>query len=1007
MGEVYRARDTRLGREVAIKVLPEKMGADPELLQRFEREARSASALNHPNIITIYELGRVDSTPYIAMELVEGRTLRELLTAGPIPMRDVLQIASQIADGLAKAHDAGIVHRDLKPENLMITKEGQTKILDFGLAKIRPAEPDELSQMSTVVGCETRPGVLLGTLRYMSPEQVRAQPVDFRTDQFSLGSVLYEMITGRAFVQGCTAADMISEILQKQPEPIPALNREAPAPLCWTIERCLEKQVEKRYLSTRDLAQDLATIRERFSQITRRPHETRANNLPVQLTAFIGRENDLATVEELLLRPDVMLVNIEGPGGVGKTRLALQVAEKLVNHFSGGVYYVPLAAVNDAASIPSLIAQTVGLRETGAQPSIALHEFFHNSSFGPMLLVLDNFEHLVDAAQIIAELLTVKSRLKVLVTSRAALHIYGEHEFPVPPLTVPDPKALPALPELLKYSAVALFKDRAAAVKPDFEITEDNAAAVCQICANLDGLPLAIELAAARVKLLSPAAMQKRLANRLQLLTGGGLDRPARQQTLRGAIDWSYDLLTPAEQQLFRRLAVFVSGCTLEAAEAVCNTKNDLEIDLLEGMASMVDKSLMQQIDQSEGESRFVMLETIREYSLEKLNAGGEETSIRRAHAAYLLVLAEEGASDAPDAERSDWLNRLEVEHDNLRTALDWLIESGEAEWSLRLGGALFRFWETREYLAEGRDFLGRVLAFAPPTPNKALALALFASGVLAGVQGDHASANKSLEQSHRISHDLSDRNGMAVALNALAVLARTRGDLAASRSLLEKSLGLWAEIGDQKAVARCLSNLSNVVRAEGDYGRAHALSDDCLSIFRKLGDRTGVAWAMNYQGDVAREENDVSDARLHYEQSLRAFQELGDKWGIGGSLADLGNLARDQEDFATAESLYHQSLSMFHELAHKRGIARLLECLACLAASQLQPERSLRLAGAAAALRKTIGAPLTPDEQARLEEILEPARQKTTQGAKAWLDGWVLPLEKAVEEALTSTAQE
>jgi len=1001
MGEVYRARDSRLGREVAIKVLPTEMAADCERLERFEREARSASALTHPNIVTIYELGQVESTRYIAMELVEGHTLRELLNAGPIPMRDVVQIVSQIADGLAKAHEAGIVHRDLKPENLMITTDGQAKILDFGLAKIRPTDCDELSQMSTVVGAETRPGVLLGTVRYMSPEQVRGQPVDFRTDQFSLGSVLYEMITGTPPVRGNTAADMISEILQSEPEAVASLNREAPAPLCWTIERCLAKDAEKRYLSTRDLAQDFAAIRDRFSQLTYRHHETRPSNLPIQLTAFIGREKEVATLKELLLRPDVMLVTADGPGGVGKTRLALQVAEELVDQFPGGVYCVPLAAITDPTSIPSLIAQTVGLRETGVQPEIALHQYLQSSLSAPTLLVLDNFEHLLNAAQLVAELLALRSSVKILVTSRAPLHIYGEYEFPVPPLAVPDPKALPPPNALLEYSALALFAERATAVKPDFKLTQENASAVSEICAHLDGLPLAIELAAARIKLLSPAAMQKRLASRLQLLTGGGLDRPARQQTLRGAIDWSYDLLTPAEQQLFRRLSVFVSGCTLEAVEAVCNTKGDLELDPLEGMASMVDKSLLRQIEPLEGESRFMMLETIREYGLEKLSSSGEEVAIRRGHAAYFLVLAEEGASDFPETERTDWLNRLEVEHDNLRSALEWLIDSKGADWGLRLGGALFRFWETREYLAEGRDLLGKLLSIGEATPNKVRARALFASGVLAGVQGDYVSANKSIEESLLISQDLGDQNGMAVALNALAVLARTRGDLAASRALQEKSLALWTEIGDQKAVARCLSNLSNVVRAQGDYVRARSLSADCLSIFRELGDRTGIAWALNYQGDVARGENEYNEARLHYEQSLKAFQELGDKWGIAGSLADLGNLARDEKDFDAAESLYHQSLRMFHELDHKRGIARLLECLACLTASQTQPERSLRLAGAAASLRQALGAPLTPDEQAKLERLLEPARQATTQGATAWLDGWVLPLEKAIDEAL------
>ena len=654
MGEVYRARDTRLGREVAIKVISSALASDIERLERLEREARSASALNHPNIVTIYELGQVDSTHYIAMELVYGKTVRELLKSGTIPIQKVIQIAAQVADGLAKAHEAGIVHRDLKPENLMVSHDGFVKILDFGLAKLVVASSEEISHMTTMVGYHTRPGMMMGTLGYMSPEQLSGSRVDCRSDQFSFGLVLYEMVTGTRAFHGNTDASTMLAILQQEAKPISTLNRDAPPPLCWTVERCLAKDPEKRYLSTRDLAQDLATIRERLSDLPFRKVETRPSNLPVQLTAFVGRANEVQEVKELLLREDVLLATITGPGGVGKTRLGLQVAGELAEHFPGGLYFVPLSAITDPALIPSLIAQTVGVKEAG-QSSDTLKDYLQNSLRSPMLLLLDNFEHVISAAQTIAELLTVGSSLKVLVTSRAPLHVYGEHEFPVPPLALPDLKELPSLELLPRYSALALFMERAAAVKPDFKLTEENAPAVAEICVQLDGLPLAIELAAARVKLLSPSAMRQRLASRLQLLTGGAKDRPARQQTLRGAIDWSYNFLNEAEQRLFRRLSVFVGGCTLEAAEAVCNTRDDLGLDLLDGMESMVDKSLVRRVESATGESRFLMLETIREYGLEKLAASGEEKLTRRTHAAYYLVLAEEGASEGTETESSEW----------------------------------------------------------------------------------------------------------------------------------------------------------------------------------------------------------------------------------------------------------------------------------------------------------------------------------------------------------------
>jgi len=1003
MGEVYRARDTRLGRDIAIKVLPGELSSSRERLDRLEQEARSASALNHPNIVTIYELGQVDSTHYIAMELVEGNTLGELLASGAIPIRKVIQIAAQVADGLAKAHEAGIIHRDLKPGNLMISQSGLVKILDFGLAKLTP-RGEELSEMPTMAALQTRPGVILGTVEYMSPEQASGRPLDFRSDQFSFGLVLYEMATGKRPFRKSTSAEMLVAILRDEPEPIGSLNPEAPSPLCWAVERCLAKEPDKRYVSTRDLARDLAAIHDRLAEPPPQRLETRPSNLPIQRTAIVGREKEVAAADELLLREDVRLVTVTGPGGIGKTRLALQMAHEVSQRFPGGVYFVPLPAVSEAGLIPSMIAQTLGIRDTGGQPPLeTLKEHLRNSLTAPILLLLDNFEHVMAAAPMVAELLAIAPGLKILVTSRAALHVYGEHEFPVPPLTLPDPRSLPSLELLVKYPAVALLIQRASAVKPDFEVTQDNASAVVEMCARLDGLPLAIELAAARLKFLSPSALRTRLASRLQLLTGGARDLPARQQTLRGAIDWSYDLLNPAEQKLFRRLAVFVGGCTLEGVEAVCNTKSDLGLDLLDGMASMVDKSLVQQVEQAGGESRFVMLETIREYGLEKLAASGEEALTKRAHAAYCLVLAEEEASEGNGAARTDWQGRLEIEHDNFRAALEWLTESGNAEWGLRLGAALFRFWETREYLAEGRERLEKILKVPGAASTKLRARVVFAAGVLAGEQGDYDSANALIEECLRIARESQDKRGMAVSLNALAVNARDQGDLGASRTLFQESLLLWRELVDPLAVARSLSNLANVAKLQRDYAHARSLYEECLAIFRELGDREGVAWSLNYQGDVARDQGDGAAARSLYQESLATFRQLDDRWGIASSLADLGNLARDQRDYHAAHSLYRESLKMFQQLEHKRGVARLLECLACLAAAQLRSDWSLSLAGTAAALRQTLGAPLTPAEQVKLERSLAPARQALTNtaGATAWLQGWVMPLERAIDEAL------
>jgi predicted ATPase len=1009
MGEVYRALDARLDRVVALKILPPEFSADRDRLHRFEREARSASALNHPNIVTIYELGQDGSTHYIAMELIEGKTLRELLVGGKLPLRKAIEIAAQVAEGLAKAHDAGVAHRDLKPENVMVSPDGLVKVLDFGLAKRASLAEDLAARTDNMSTWQTTTGLVIGTVQYMSPEQACGGQMDFRSDQFSFGLVLYEMITGIcAFPRG-TVAETLVAILREQAMPIGTQNTEIPAPLSWAIERCLEKEPSRRYPSTRDLARELAAIRDRFSEKPAQQMGNRPTNLPVQRTGFVGREKEVTAAKELLLRQDVRLVTVTGPGGIGKTRLAVEVASGLLEHFPGGIHFVALSAIRDPGMTSFVIIQALGIREAGGQsPLEILRKNLQESTRAPMLIVLDNFEHLMEAAPALAELLATGPNLKILVTSRAALHVYGEHEFPVPPLALPDSRSLPSVAVLSQYPAVALFLERAVAVKPDFQMNRENATAIVDICARLDGLPLAIELAAARIKVLSLSSMRTRLASRLQLLTGGARDLPQRQQTLRATIDWSYDLLSPAEQKLFRRLAVFVRGCTLEGVEAVCDTKGDLNLDLLDGMASMVDRSLMQQVGQANGESRFVMLETIREYGLDKLQASGEAAMTRRAHAAYCLVLAEEAATEQSDAESTKWLARLTLEHDNFRAALEYLTETGDAAWGLRLGTALFQFWEAGEYLAEGRNRLDRLLKLpGAGAPTKARARALFAAGVLAGAQGDYVSADALTRESLDIARQMGDKQAIAVSLNAIAVLARDNGDVASARALFEESLALWDELGDRKAFARSLSNLANVAKLQKDYPRARSLYAECFAIFQGLGDRTGFAWSLNHEGDVAREQGDSVAARDLYEQSLAIFRELGDRWGIAGTLADLGSLAREQRDCRTAHSLYRESLRIFQELEHKRGIARLLECFACSAAVQHQAERSLRLAGAAAALRQDIGAPLTPAEQAKMEAILDPARQalSDTSGTTSWLEGWSMPIEKALEDVLTPEA--
>ncbi len=1003
MGEVYRAKDSRLDREVAIKTLSLEGCSQSDALSRFEQEARSASALNHPNIVTIYELGRENGTRYIAMELVDGETVRSLLASGPISFRKLVAIAAQIADGLAKAHETGLIHRDLKPENLMVSHDGTAKVLDFGLAKLLKPNPGS-SESSTSI---TERGTVVGTVGYMSPEQATGEELDFRSDQFSFGSVLYEMATGTPAFRKKTHAETMAAILRDEPERLGAKTLQAPAPFIWIVERCLAKDPKQRYASTRDLARDLAAVRDRLADVPARESEPRRNNLPVQRTAFIGRERETADLRQLLSRTGVHLVTLTGPGGIGKTRLALQVAGEMADQFPSGVCFVALSAIGERGLIASAIAQAVGVNEAGnTSPQENLMEYFGGLS-QPMLLVLDNFEHLVSAAPVIAQMLTAGPKLKVVVTSQSPLHIYGEHEFPVPPLAVPDPKSIPPLEVLSRLPAIELFVERAQAVKHQFVLTKENASAVAAICSRLDGLPLAIELAAARIKLLSPSAMLTRLESRLSLLTGGARDLPTRQQTLRNTVEWSYGLLNEAEQTLLRRFSVFTGGCTLEAVEAVCDTKGNLGLDVLDGMASLVDKSLVQQLEQVDKETRFIVLSAIREYALERLAESNDESATRRAHAAYYLVLAEEGAEEI--AARPEWLDRYEVEHENFRLAIDYLIKTGDAEWGLRLGAALFRFWETREHLAEGRDGIARLLALEGAGARPKLrARLLFAAGVLAVAQCDYGSARPMFEESLDTCVELNDNRGVAVAFNALAVSARDCGELDDASLLFERCLAIWKDLGDPAAIARALSNLASVMKLQGKYERASSLYNECLTMFRQAGDSAGVAWTLNYLGDVAREKADFVAARSYCEQSLSEFRRLHDSWGIASALSDLASLSCDQGNNAEARRLYGESIKVFQELGHKRGIARALECLAVSAAAQSNAEQSLHWAGAAAALRQQLGAPLMPAEQRRLEKALEFARRTlgNAAGLTAWMEGWAMPVEQAIQEALNCDAE-
>jgi predicted ATPase len=999
MGEVYKARDSRLGRAIALKILPAHL-ADDESRRRFEQEARSASALTHPNIVTIHDVGDASGVAYLAMEFVEGQTLRELAAAGAMPITAWLRIAVQIADALAAAHDTRIVHRDLKPENILVTGDGVAKILDFGLAKPMPALDGE-SLAGTIV--HTQAGAVVGTFGYMSPEQIRGEAVDFRADQFSLGAILYELAAGRRAFGRRTAIETGSAVLTAEPEPLDRICPQIPPPLQWAIERCLAKDPKDRYGTTRDLHRDLVAVHDRLSNVHARGQVFARSNLPNRATPLVGRERALAAIRQLLMRADVRWVTLTGPGGVGKSSLSVQVASELSDAFGGAVCFVPLAAIAEFRLVPSAIAQALDVRPQGSQSPLEALKRHLRMVRGPLLLVIDNFEHVADAAPLISELLESSPALKVLVTSRSVLHVYAEREYPVPPLALPDRRDLARVDKLAQCPAVALFVQRAVAARPDFTLTEEHAPAVAEICARLDGLPMAIELAAARIKLLPPSALLARLAGRLLSLSGGARDLPARQQTLRNAIDWSYGLLTPEEQRLFRRLAVFISGWTLESAEAVCDTRQDLGIDILDGIASLVDKSLAQRAEpaaRADNDPRFLMLETIREYGLERLEAAGELAATQQAHAAYCLVLAEESGGSLRATAQIAWLAQCEAEHGNIRSALRYLLETRQTLWGLRLGAALLPFWEGHDR-SEGRATLTAFLDLPDAGTHVALrARALFALGAML----DQAGAIPIHEQALELFRDLGDLRGVGVCHNALAVSKELLGaDISSARRDFEESLAVWRQLGDEQNVARTLSNLAGVVVAEGDLARARVLYRECRAMFERLGDEEGATWTLMYEGDAARDDKDWQAARHLYDDALARFRASSNQWGIAAALTSLGHLAADSGDSATARGWYEQALEPLARTGDRRGTARLIEAFTCVAAREQDAVRALKLAGAAAAIRHALSAPLVGRERTRLESALDAVRlgPQGSAAATAWMEGWSMSVEEAIDYAL------
>ena len=631
-----------------------------------------------------------------------------------------------------------------------------------------------------------------------------------------------------------------------------------------------------------------------------RSMDARPNNLPVQLTTFVGRRRELDSVKAAVR--DARLLTLTGPGGTGKTRLALKAAGELLPELEDGVFFVPLAAITEPPLVMPAVAHALGLPEaTRGNPTDAVIDHLRDKE---LLLVTDNFEQVLDAAPEIGQLLTATERIRVLTTSREPLGLSGEREFPVPPLGLPDPSHLPSLAGLSQFEAVALFVERATAVTPDFQVTNENAPAVAEICARLDGLPLAIELAAARVKILSPEAMLTRLERSLTFLSGGSRHLPQRQRTLRDAIAWSYDLLDERERRFFARLAVFVGGLSLEAVDAVCDPGGELDLDALEGVASLTNKSLLRQMATGPEEPRFFMLETIREFAGERLDEQPDAEEIGRRHTGFFLDRAERAEPELTGPDQARWLDALEADHDNLRAAIAWAAEH-DLDVGLRMGGALWRFWQFRGHLREAAERLEGLLERSGPWDPQARAKALEGAGGVTYWMGDFARARRWYEECLGIRLELGEPRAIAEAKYNLSfahgIAPKPIQNLDAAMRLQDEALALFEELGDREGIAKTTWGLATMAYGGEDWDRVAELATSSVEMFRELDNPFGLGWALHLQGLALTVLRRPDQAAASHKEAMGIFLGSDDRSAVALLLADLAILAESVGDVGRA----------------------------------------------------------------------------------------------------------
>ena len=1023
MGEVYLARDTRLEREVALKVLPPALTHDAEQLARFRREALTVASLNHPNIATIFGFEEPAGGPtMLVLERVEGESLAQRLTRGAIGVEEALHICAQIAQALEAAHASGVIHRDMKPGNVMIGPRGLVKVLDFGLARrtggllamserppasgragsaagapVMPGgaifppssgvpaaagadaptlasdpgfsahdenAPTLASGAATPASAEpsTESGTIVGTPGYMSPEQVVAGDQDERTDIFAFGCILYECLAGRRAFGGGDAFKTMAAVLTDAAD-LAALPERTPARIRALIERCLEKQAGSRLADIRSARLELEeTLGIRRATALREGEGYQIpNNLPAQATSFVGRESVLRECDRLL--GATRLLTLTGMGGSGKTRVALRLAESRLETRSDGVWFVDLAPLTDGERVVEVVAAVLGARE---QPGLSpLRALIEHVGARRMFLVLDNCEHVIAGVHaFVLALLKGCEEIRLLATSREALGAAGETVFAVPTLSLPSAAEGRGAAAAASSEAVQLFVERAAAALPGFALEDAHASAVAEICRRLDGIPLAIELAAARVKVLGVEQIRARLDDRFRLLTAGARGAVPRQQTLRATIQWSWDHLAAPEQDLLRRLAVFAGGWTLERAAITVGEQTD-EFEVLDLITRLVEKSLVVVEPGPAGATRYRFLESVWRFALEMLEASGEAPAVRARHLALYLALAEESERHVGGPDQAEWFADLQREEENLLGALAWCPRAqGGEDFALRLAASACRYWSARGQYELGRRKLDEALRGGGSQPTPARAKALVRAGGFALYQTDANAAKPLIEASLAIYRALGDRKGLARALSGLGVVAMYQSDLDAAQSIAEESLAIYKELGETRGEAQAIHNLAYV------------------------------AWCRR----------DAAAARDRYQEALARFEAIGDELSAALTLAGLGlvHLHLPAPDPAGSARHLRGALGRVQRLAAHRPGLYAIEAVAELGMSRGLAAEAARLLGAAESLREELGSPTFPAEREERAALRSRVREQlgADEFAAAFAAGLELSFESALEEA-------